>query len=70
MDSFEKMFSVKEAALQVLFVSRDTVLRMIRRKELGAWKLPGQGNRRKRQYEVWRIPHSELIRFMKRNGRK
>ena len=68
MDSFEKMFSVKEAALQVLFVSPDTVRRMIQRKELRAWKLPGAGNRRKRQYEVWRIPHSELMRFMKRNA--
>ena len=64
----EKMYSVKEAALSVLFVSRDTVLRMIRRKELRAWKLPGSSNRRRRQYEKWLIPASELVRFMKRNA--
>jgi excisionase family DNA binding protein len=69
MDSFEKMYAVKEAAA-ILGFSPDTVLRLIRRGELRAWKLPGSDGRRKRQYEVWRIPHSELVRFLKRNSSK
>jgi hypothetical protein len=32
------------------------------------WQNEDSGNRRKRQYEVWRIPESELLRFMKRNA--
>jgi excisionase family DNA binding protein len=65
----EKMYSVKEAALSVLFVSRDSVIRAIQRKELRAWKLRGSSpKRRKRRYECWRIPESELIRYMKRNA--
>jgi len=67
MNSFEKMYSVKEAAA-VLGVSADTVLRLVRRGHIKAWKLPGSGNRRKRQYEVWRIPESGLLYFMKRNA--
>jgi excisionase family DNA binding protein len=68
MDSFEKMLTVKEAALSVLCVSPDTVRRLIRRGELKAWKLPGRSDRRKRKFEVYRIAYSELTRFMKRNG--
>jgi excisionase family DNA binding protein len=64
---FEKMYSVKEAAA-ILGVSPDTVLRLIRRGHLKAWKLPKSGSPRKRQYESYRIPESELLRFMKRNA--
>ena len=67
MDSFEKQYLVKEAAAIISF-SPDTILRRIREKKLKAWKLPGNDNRRKRQYECWRIPASELLRFMKRNA--
>ena len=69
MDSFEKQYAAKEAAA-ILGLSPDTVLRLIRRGELRAWKLPGSNGRRKRQYEVWRIPQSELVRFIKRNFNK
>jgi excisionase family DNA binding protein len=67
MNSFEKMYSVKEAAA-VLGVSPDSVLRWIRKGCLKAWKFPSSGNRRKRQYECYRIPESELLRFIKRNA--
>ena len=67
MGPFEKMYSVKEAAA-VLGVSPDSVRRYIRRGEIRAWKLPSPGHRRKRRYECWRIPESELLRFMKRNA--
>jgi excisionase family DNA binding protein len=66
MESFEKMYAVKEAAA-ILGFSTDTVLRLIRRKELKAWKLPGKANRRKRQFESWRVPESEIRDFMNRN---
>lgn len=66
MESFEKMYSVKEAAA-ILSIHPCTVLRLIRRGELKGWKLPSPGSRRKRQYEVWRIPESELRRFIRRN---
>lgn len=66
MNSFEKMYCVKEAA-EILGFSRDTVLRLIHRKELKAWKIPGKQNPRKREYECWRIPESELHAFMRRH---
>jgi len=66
MDSFEKMYAVKEAAA-VLGFGRDTVLRLIRRKKLRAWKLPTEEARRKRKFESWRVPQSELERFIRRN---
>jgi excisionase family DNA binding protein len=66
MDSFEKMYSVKEAGAMLGF-SRDTVLRQIRRGRLKAWKLPGEGDRRKRHYECWRVPESSLAAFMRGN---
>ena len=67
MDSFEKMYSVKEAAA-VLTVSPDTVLRLVRRKQLKAWKLPAEAHYGKRKYESFRIPGGELLAFMKRNA--
>jgi excisionase family DNA binding protein len=67
MESFEKMYSVKEAAA-ILGVSPDTVLRLIRRGHLNGWKLPKSGSPRKRVYRVWRIPESALLLFMKRNA--
>jgi excisionase family DNA binding protein len=67
MDSFEKMYSVKEAAA-VLAVSPDTVLRLIRRKRLNAWLLPAERDGRKRRYQSFRLPHGELLSFMKRNA--
>ena len=66
MDSFEKMYSVKEAAA-ILGASVDSVRRWIKRRELKAWKFPCPKKRFKRSFEVWRIAYSELIRFMKRN---
>jgi len=64
MDTFEKMFSVKEAA-GVLFCSRDSVVRLIRAGALRAVEFPrmgGRGKNVKRQ-----LPESELRRFLERN---
>ena len=70
MESFEKQYSVKEAAV-ILGYERDTVLRRIRKKLLKAWKLPNADiRRRKREWESWRISESELRDFMKRNENK
>jgi excisionase family DNA binding protein len=66
MNSFEKMYCVKEAA-DILGASVDSVRRWIHRRELKAWKYPCHQKRGRRTFEVWRIAHSELIRFMKRN---
>jgi excisionase family DNA binding protein len=63
MDSFEKMYSVKEAAA-VLGCSPDTVRRRIGDGSIRAWKLFGGTSQRKRKYESWRIPESSLKRFM------
>jgi len=64
MDSWEKMYSVKEAA--ALFgISCDSVRRMIRRRVMKSWRLPTPANRRKRMYTSVRIPEGELSRVFK-----
>jgi excisionase family DNA binding protein len=68
METFEKMYSLKEAA-GPLGCSRDSVVRLIRRGHLQAVEFPrmgGRGKNVKRQ-----IPESELQRFLERNrGRR
>ena len=64
MDTFEKMYSLKEAA-GPLGCSRDSVVRLVRGGHLQAVKFPrmgGRGRNVKRQ-----IPESELRRFLERN---
>ena len=58
MDSFEKMYSVKEVAY-VTGWSPDTIRRLIYRGFLRATMLPRSG-RRKRIYRSTRIPASEV----------
>lgn len=65
MDTFEKMYSLKEAA-GPLGCSRDSVARLVRGGHLRAVEFPRMGGRGlnvKRQ-----IPESELKRFLTRNG--
>ena len=65
MDTFEKMYSLKEAA-GPLGCSRDSVVRLIHGGHLRAVEFPrmgGRGRNVKRQ-----IPESELRRFLERNG--
>ncbi len=64
METFEKMYSLKEAA-GVLGCSRDSVARLVRAGSLAAVEFPrmgGRGLNRKRQ-----IQESELRRFLERN---
>lgn len=64
MDTFERLFSLKEAA-GVLGCSRDSVARLIRGGSLAAIEFPRMGGRGlncKRQ-----IQESELKRFLERN---
>ena len=64
MDTFEKMYSLKEAA-GPLGCSRDSVVRLIHRGHIQAIEFPrmgGRGKNVKRQ-----IPESELRRFLERN---
>ena len=60
----EKMFSVKEVA-GILGVSRDAVVRLIRRGKLLAVKFPQMGGRGLNI--TWRIPSKEIARFIKEN---
>ena len=68
METFEKMYSLKEAA-GLLGVSRDSVVRLIHGGHLAAVEFPRMGGRglcRPR-----RIQESELKRFLERNrGRR
>jgi hypothetical protein len=68
MDSSERMYSVKEAAF-ILGVSRDTVIRLIKRGHLKAIVFPVISSKRNRKYLTRRIPASELRRFMDGNER-
>jgi DNA-binding transcriptional MerR regulator len=63
-EKWEKMYSVKEVAA-MFGVSPDTILRMIRRGYLKAWRLPQPSNKRKRVYAVYRIPDGEARRVFK-----
>jgi excisionase family DNA binding protein len=66
MESFEKMYSVKEVA-GLLGWSPDTIRRLIYRNHLPAVLLPCSG-RRKRIYRSARIRESDIKRFL--NSRK
>lgn len=59
MESFEKMYSVKEAAF-VAGRSSDTIRRLIYRGELKAVMLPRKPGSRRRIYRSPRIPESEV----------
>jgi excisionase family DNA binding protein len=61
MNSFEKMYSVKETA-DALGFSVDTIRRRIRSKKLKAFKLPSDGPN-----EVYRIGKEEIEAFKRRN---
>lgn len=67
MDTFEKMFSVKEAA-GVLGVSRDAVVRLIKGGHLRSVSLPRMGGRGRNCSH--RIQESELRNFIERNKRR
>lgn len=62
MESFEKMYSIKEAGA-VLDVSRDSVVRLIRRGKLKAVHFPRMGGRGVNRGR--RVRQSELQRFLK-----
>jgi excisionase family DNA binding protein len=64
MDSWEKMYSVKEVSA-ILGVSCDSLRRMLRRREMKAWRLPHPSNKRIRTYAVYRIPEGEIHRVKK-----
>lgn len=66
MDSSERMYSVKEAAW-ILGVSRDTVIRLIKRGKLKAIIVIERSSNRHREYLTRRIRESELKRFMDGN---
>jgi len=67
MDSFGKMYSVKEAA-RLMGWSSDTVRRLIYRGHLRAVMLPTRGRRRKRIYRSARISEGDIKRFLDANG--
>ena len=64
METFEKMYSVKEAGERLGF-SADTILRRIRNGKLKAMLLPGDGPN-----EIYRVSESEIVAFKKRNTKK
>lgn len=66
MDSFEKMYSVKEVS-GITGWSCDTVRRLIYRGDLKAVVLPVRGQRRKRIYRSARISEGEVKRFLDKN---
>jgi excisionase family DNA binding protein len=66
MDSFEKMYSVKEVAA-FLSVSSDTIRRLIYRGRMGAVILPAVSGRRKRVFRSARIAESEVRKFLDQN---
>lgn len=66
MDSWEKMYSVKEVSA-ITGWSSDTIRRLVYRGDLKAAMLPRQSNRRKRIYRSVRVPNSALKDFLQRN---
>ena len=66
MDSDEKWYSVSEVSLRYR-VGEDTIRRRIKSGHLRAMRLPRLSSRRKRSYETFLIPASELIRFERAN---
>ena len=66
MDSFDRMYSVKEVSA-ITGWSTDTVRRMIYRGHLKAVTLPRSSGRRGRIYRSTRISESALRTFLKAN---
>ena len=66
MDTFEKMYSVKEVAGQ-LGVSRDSIVRLIRNGHLRAVRLPRMGGRGANRHDL--VQESEIRNFIERNRR-
>lgn len=66
MDSWEKMYSVKEVSA-ITGWSSDTTRRLVYRGDLEATLLPRQSHRRKRIYRSVRMPNSALKDFLQRN---
>ncbi len=66
MDSWEKMYSVKEVAA-ITGWSNDTIRRLVYRGHLKATTLPKSTGRRKRIYRSTRIAESALRQFLKGN---
>ncbi|MGH9483105.1 MAG: helix-turn-helix domain-containing protein [Terriglobales bacterium] len=66
MDSWEKMYSVKEVSA-ITGWSSDTIRRLVYRGDLKAATLPRQSNRRRRIYRSVRIAESVLRIFLKAN---
>lgn len=64
METFEKMYSLKEAA-GPLGCSRDSVVRLVRGGYLRAVEFPRMGGRGRNVKR--HIPESELRRFLERN---
>ena len=67
METFEKMYSVKEVA-GALGVSRDSVARLIDGGHMAAIKLPRMGG--KGRNGSWRVEESELVNFKQRNKKR
>jgi len=59
----EKMHSVNKVAA-IFNISSDSVRRMIRGGIIKAWRLPAP-NRKRRVYNVYRIPESEVQRVFR-----
>ncbi len=66
MDSWEKMYSVKEVSA-ITGWSCDTIRRLVYRGHLKATSLPKSPSRRKRIYRSTRIAESALRLFLKAN---
>ncbi len=66
MDSWEKMYSVKEVSA-ITGWSSDTIRRLVYRGELKAAMLPRQAHRRRRIYRSVRIAENALKDFLQRN---
>lgn len=66
MDSWEKMYSVKEVSA-ITGWSSDTIRRLVYRGDLKATLLPYHTNRRKRIYRSVRITDTALKAFLERN---
>jgi len=67
METFEKMYSVKEAA-GLLGVSRDSVVRLIHNGHLSAVRFPMMGGKGSNGSN--RIEESEIRGFIERNKRR
>ncbi len=66
MDSWEKMYSVKEVSA-ITGWSNDTIRRLVYRGHLKATMLPKSSSRRRRVYRSVRIADSALRLFLRAN---